>query len=454
MYQDIYKNYSYRTIANEERFIEDDIFCQKDLPDRMTNNTLESDSSYKTPDKMQYIFSTMRFNTWVMYSNNLASPIRQKDRLTHNYNLFKKLGNDTQREGVIIVDYYRLNRIFGTGHGNIVENVTNYLINTKNVYPNNVEIINNVRDKLVYTKRHNAWRENIVLRVVTFIPKEYIEKYSLVYVPTADIVIGCCELDDSIVHPNSEQYIEHNKLIYSDVKNFIEIDIVDKNNDNYFTKLGNELVTLQTTKNPRRKEACYVNFYNDRTLVKTEIASIDEMGEKLGIYKSEAEANYNGDIANKLNEQKLNNELEKIRVEAAKITKESTQLQYEYDNLKAKYDLEHARMKHEKQMMNEKYAEKALSSYLEFVKKEKEIMHMSWKAKLDMEITKVKAEYDLKIAEAKTEQERLKIVADRQKFINDLKTSYAKSNNDKSKLAIDNVGKFLTLSTLVAKLCA
>ena len=431
MYENFHKEYDFTTYVSDELYEYDEIFCQYNLPGPNGRlNTITADSTYHQPDRAQYIFSTNNLGCYVLYSNNMVSPIRRKHALENSHAIKNrlKLPIKDSPSGVFIVEYYRVNKMIETEE-NLVQSIIDYYQNVKTIYPNNVEIINKIRDQMYPIRLktgHFGWRDTIVLRVVTYIPQSDLAKHSNIYVPSCDLVIGCGTVHPTLVSPCSKQFQEYRQTVYSDVKNFIEIDIVDFSNRNdYYINVGNKVLGLQPCKDPSRKEGCYVNIYKNQTMVDSFESSLVNTGEEHGIYKTYEEARYAGDLSKRNESMKLEVEKERIGVDIERLNVEKIKLGNELEKARMELDATRAKIQHEEYKMQVDIRlakEKATMGHIDYLKKV-----------LDLYTARVRAEADIIIAtetpnsnKARLAQEKVKNSADIASRLINLTTSLGK----------------------------
>ena len=329
----------------------DDVFNNNDLPTYHTP-TLDQDSSYKKPDKEQYIFSTMGGGVYSMYSNNMILPIRQKEKLKYSYSLNKRLldqADQKEGRGIYIVDYYRVASMVAFDP-NFLNNIVNFYHTSANLYPEQIEIKNYIVEQLQVNKNLNAFKQpHTVIRIVTFVPEREILKHQHVFIPTSDIVIGYGYIDNKLIHPNSPLYTEKGRVTTSTVKNFIEIDIVDTpTGANRYIKVGNKIVALKATRDYDRKDRGIMTIYKDNVPMQTYEASLDQLGEELGIYTTEREAIYNGDLKLQHEERRMEHDMLRMDHDLRRMDHDKDRL--DNDIVKLELDRDMLLKKHEHEL--------------------------------------------------------------------------------------------------------
>lgn len=465
------------TVSMESRE-NDEVFNNNDLPTYHTP-TLEQDSSYKKPDREQYIFSTMGTGVYGMYSNNMILPIRQKDKLKFSYNMNKRLLSDVDKKegrGVYIIDYYRISSLVAFDP-NFLRNIINYYHNSANLYPDQLEVRDYIRDQLQLNKHENAFKQpHTILRIVTFVPEREIRKYQHVFIPTADLVIGYGYVDNNLIHPNSPLYKEKASKTTSTVKNFIEIDIIDTPvGANRYVRVGNKVVSLKATRNPDRRDRGVMTVYKDNFPIETHEATLEELEEKLGIYTTEEAARCHGDVKTAHDIIKLENDKSKIEFEKDKLLVERDKLEVskqalEVEKDKLMKDLEKAKLEHEvileeKEMLRTKYAHELRKMEIEVILSELKITTALTAHSLDMqkkrfEFSTLEDSYYIKrqMEFDKYQMETLKAQRDLdiQAAKAELDLSVQKHKNETAKYnSLTNIGKDILSSTaLLGKIIA
>ena len=142
--QSIDENISF---LNTERDRNDTVFNTKSMPTRYeTDSLINNDKDYNSPDRKQYIFSTMGMGLNVIYSNNMVTPVRTKSTL-NGYHMYSEIAKYIKKKhidnGVYIIDYYTLHNDGTTD----IESVLNYYINNSTINYDN-ETVQNIVDTL------------------------------------------------------------------------------------------------------------------------------------------------------------------------------------------------------------------------------------------------------------------------------------------------------------------
>lgn len=415
-------------VPSEEISTNDSIFNDHDYGNTQFPGLI-NDSSFGFPDKKQYIFHTTDIaNMLVLHSNNMIVPMRQKMSLRSNYNLHTEFGRQNG-DGVYIVDYYNISRQFGNTD-DFISSLLDYYITSGNVYPDQLHIKEKITEKLAVMRGYRGASPNFTIRIVTFIPQEYIMQYGLVYVPTSDLVVGSCVLSNEIVHPSSNLYRTYARTLESDVHNYIEISLVDPYGGNrpYYMNVGNKIYTIMSQPMSNNRPAgCIINSYRNQEITTSDMAEYNEIGEKLGIYPTIELAQTAGKL-------ELINEANKLQLDLDRVQLDRNKL--EYEKLKLERDLLKTETEHKKfeaQMELEMEKINMTAATLEFENKKLKLKH----EELEVEVEKMKEkhEHELKLRElelemAIKEKEKLEIRTEYEKFssIFDLAKTYIKNN--------------------------
>lgn len=369
----------------------DEVFNNYDLP-TFHMPTCNQDSTYKKPDKEQYIFSTMGNKLYTMYSNNMILPIRPKDKLKFSYLLNNRLlSKEDKKEGrgVYIIDYYRISSMVAFDP-NFLQNLISYYQTSESIYPNKIEIQDQIQTMLLTNKTKDAFKlPHTVLRVVTFVPEREIQKHQYVFIPTSDIVIGYGYIDSKMLHPNSPIAKEKNRVTTSTVKNFIEIDIVDTvNGSNRYIKVGNKLISLKASRDSSREDKGTMTVYKDNIPMETYTEGLEDLENTLGIYKTEEEAMANGDIASQLNIKKLDLEKEKYERDLEK-------LKIEYDKLRLSKELLEKEHEHALRKLASEKVILEMKTYVTVRQQMIDIQRKTFEMECAMDSYRIKKEYDI-----------------------------------------------------------
>lgn len=433
-YEKIYKDYSAPSFLNQEVYTADDIF--RDFGFTTGAISVHDDIHYASPEHKQYIFTNADTECYVMYPNNICTPIRKKSmyRITESKGMNKMLRSQQPTGYIVVVDYYTINTNSQLGV-NYVHNLVEYYRNASNIYPNNLEIKDYITNFLRSTKKGTQLLHPVTVRIITKIPLEDVQKYKKLYVPTCGIVLAIGKLHNNFVHPASEQYTEYSKRVWSDVSNHIEIDLVDNGTmNNYYMKVGNEIVKLHPSKNVDRKDGCIVSVYKDQTLVTSKSVELSNINE-VGAYHTEEEAEYHGNMQLKnetaklqVDFDKIKLEKEKLRVEVQKLAVDKLEIEHRKEKLNIElYQLEE-KLKHEREKMEcEKFLmrEKSIQSFIDYIRKVAE-----------MRAAVIKSEHDVKIYSMKEQDIQSKETTSKVKDVIDISGRVVNLVSSLSKLYI------------------
>lgn len=350
-FQTIMQTDNFIRIPLEEATECDPVFFNNDAGRK--KDDIHNDIDYKDPDYKQWIFHTTSIaNLFVQYPNNLILPIRDKMELKNAYFLHKELNMKTNENGVYIIDVYRLCPTYSNTE-DFLQSIANYCGTTHNVYGYVSDIRSVLKEKLrVWTKSNYHKLKPITLRIVTFIPESELIKNNKLYLISNGITIGSGEIKPDLVHPNSAIYKDHHKVIECDLGNHIEIDIQDPyTGQMYYINIGNEVYPVKSNHSKDREPKAIINVHHGLDTISTRSSSLEEMGEKLGIFKTESDAKYNG------NHQLLNDKI-RLENEYNKLLMEKESFNYKADIEKQKLELEMlkiqyslSKLEHDKELM-------------------------------------------------------------------------------------------------------
>lgn len=436
-------NISNHTIIQEQRE-NDVIFCNNDIPG-IRENDIKNDSTYKSPDRQQYVFSTMGNHLYVLYPNGFASEIREKKALLYQSGLAKFLkGSHVNGRGVYIVESMLFHRSYLSNY-EFVFGLTERFKSIDFNYNANL-LSQQLLAEVNLLSRHGKYQNiNVRFRLVTFIPETAIIEGQRVYHPDSGLVIGYGLISPGVVHPCNSEFLKNNRNAESDIKNFIEIDIVDNTTNNeYWTTIGNKPIRLFPERDYRREDACYINFNINEKMINSKSASLQDAADVLGIYNSKEEAEYNGNRENMLKEMeykiryegiqndniklhqdiaKLKNDNDKLAIEKQRLTLDYKRLLFDFEKLsfdRDKMDVDKLKSEIEYKLIKEKYR-------VDMYKLAAELKHMHQKFDLFMynaifDLIKKKMDFDNagKINESKFNYEEFKSARD---FIDDAQST-------------------------------
>jgi hypothetical protein len=295
---------------------------------------------YRSPDYIKYMFTTFTEELNAITKTGLIQPVRYNPNFSGyvGANRLKNMFSRDELDGLVIVEYFTINPTSDDSSKHILDY---YTTQDNVVYDDNIK--NDLR-VLLYkakTNRSNCYNK-IRFRVVTFIPLSVIRNETVVFHEDSDTLVkyGC--VDTTILHPNSR--FSKNKII-KDIdtnKTTIVLDIVTDNvRQEYYTKIGNKPIKLKTRYSPTENNGANLKVLHDGLVVLDKHSKLKEsdLKENLGIYKSEEECIYDGDVKLKLEKEKLEHEKNKVKIEA-----ELTKAKYGFETHKKQMDFEHDRI--------------------------------------------------------------------------------------------------------------
>ena len=383
-----------------------------------TDSGIKFEQEY--PDYKQYVFSTIQQGVIeAMRPNNMVMPVRFAPSLQsrfHNRLDTKKHGSESS--GVYIVEYFST-RTLSPGQSYMRQ--FEYYFNDAVVLNNNSYLKNKLH-KLgeEFSKRTTRYSPISYVRIITFIPNNVITSNRAVFVRHAGLVIGR-GLREYCLHPFSREASYLTSKDIREAKNYIDIDIIDNSTNNkYYVKTGNKVIELDSSRDINKTEGVSFKIVQNGDVIQNEYCNLNEAPEKLGVYNSKEDADFNGDyikareleIKNKELETKINNaetalqkstnELNKAYVEIDKLKLEQDNIMWESEasRIKHKYNLEkinHERRNIELSMDADelRYEVDKAKAVESIVKSLLELRILSSKAKLEA----IKHEYEVKQVE-------------------------------------------------------
>lgn len=411
----------------------DPIFCANDVPTRV-EGSIESDRYYGRPDRTQYVLSTMGKGLYVMYQNGYTSEIRANDKIVKNTRFINNIcGAGSDGKGIFVIDYLRFHRLQFNNKEFLKSITERFLSLDLKIDPNDKCLLDQAYTNL--TTKRNGYQyptSDIVLRFVSFVPAQVIYDQRRVYIPSTGLMLGIGPISEATIHPCSKEYLQNNNLS-SDVKSYLELDIVDNHTDKeYWTRVGNRVIKLEPARNPIREEACYVNLYCNETLISSNKSDLYNTEEVHGIYHSREEAEYEGNMDLKLKEmkheneklmltndrkrlnqeiQKLRNENDRLALEKEKLAVDYKKLQFENDKLeveKSRIALESYKTQLEFELTTSKYLVELNKLLAEVRHLKDKLTLFKYGAILDLIKKKMDLDHNLKINESKINYEEFK----------------------------------------------
>lgn len=390
-----------------ETLVSDDIFCGRQLPCNPLRD-IEGDKDYGTPDKKQYVFSTMENPTYVMYSNGFASEIRYKPELLRQRCLIDFLtgSKDDLGRGIFIVEYFTYYRSCSAE-----KEFTRTIVERFNTLNFTCERTNGDRiASALYNIGHmtkGALYNNamVTFRIITYIPEKIVYEKRRIYHPDSGLLVGFGPISERTQHPCNDSFTEEFKKLYCDGQNFVEIEVIDNHsNEEYWIKIGNNLFKLDPTRNTDRAEAGHIDFHvNNATIAKYKSTSLDDL-QTLGIYKSKQEAEAEGNLEFKLKILEMENKQQAIENERIRLEQEVKKLQNDKERLeveKAKLSLDRYKINIDYKITEQKYKYELSKMVLEIKHVKDKLTLFKYGAVLDLMKKKFDMEYNIKIKDDK-----------------------------------------------------
>ena len=419
-------------------------------------------------DYERQIFSTSKnVSVFCVSRNNIATGVRVRtelaNRMAHTRMKQKKEATlPDMFQGVYVIEKYYINK---EAFSNVYD-VINYIRNTNNVELDHDQL-ENVKEMFLHTSPHS---QSHVIRLVHFVAIEELIKNHEVYLSSLDIVLTINTPDDSTMHPMSElgQASKANVRVskYGE-PNIIAIDItnVDHPGKEYYMKIGSTIHKLISTTNEDTPSSYSIVVKHRGSIVENVRGDLTDI-DKVGIYETYDEANYNGNSELVLKYATLETNLETLKrkseMEEYKLKSEKLKIENELTILKEKRRQEKKKREHELKVLREKHKadmdmlttkhknelemheQKYKQSVLDYDKKSMDNKNMMEKYIMDIGILKRKHIMEIQIFKEK-------VISERNKRSNDLLNNNRKNNADMIKSVLDIVGKVFMLSTAVLK---
>ena len=437
-------------------------------------------------DYERQIFSTSKnVSVFCVARNNIATGVRVRtelaNRMAHtNMKQNKSVTLPDMFQGVYVIEKFYINK---EAYSNAYDAI-NYIRNTNNVELDHDQL-EGVREMLSHSSPHSR---SHVIRLVHFVAIEELIKNHEVYLSSLDIVLTINKPDDNTMHPMSNlgQASKANVRVSEYAEpNIIAVDItnVDHPGKVYYMKIGSTIHKLISTTNEDTPSSYSIVVKHRGNIVENVRGDLTDI-DKVGIYETYDEANYNGNSElvlkyatletnletlkrkSEMEEYKLTNEKlkieneltvlkEKRRQEKEKWELEKTKRNNELEDEKKKreHELKVLREKHEADMKMlttkhknelELHEQKYKQSVLDYDKKAMDNKHMMEKYIMDIGILKRKHVMEIQIFKEK-------VISERNKRDNDLLNNNRKNNTDMIKSVLDIVGKVFMLSTAMLK---
>jgi len=355
--------------APEEQY-SDAIFKVKKLNNGYIDDNIAKNKHYARPDYTRHVFSTMGNNVYTVDNRNIVLPIRQYNDVTSfglNY-LSKEDVDDNHGAGIYIVERYSIYDVTAVDTVGLVD------------YYRTLSDLSSLTVSEIESKIHNCTESNnIVIRIITYVPKKELDYYKYLYIPNNDLIITKGVPTNIIKHPKSDLNIETIKrknILNDEHPTTISIDIVDNDNPYkaYYMPIGSSIQRLISTPSKTKPSGVKVILKKDGEVLSDRTSyTIDEL-DMLGIYDNESAAKYNGDIKLQMEDTKLNIATSKVIIEENKVKLSETQLNNEefkrmhafrLEELKYKTALEIAEI--DKDMKYVSYKQTILKGRLDYI---------------------------------------------------------------------------------------
>lgn len=259
---------------------------------------------------------------------------------------------------------------------------------------------------------------------IYFIPRKLIVSYENIYVPKFNIFITRTNNLTDIKHPDlrdddidtslidKPELTTHTNIKYEIVK-YGAVNACEK----YYVKTGNSVMPINPIFNADKPEGCYKTVLVNGIAMDKQFCKLEDMAKEFGIYRSEDEALYNGDLSKQIELNKLSVDKNKIELEVKKLQSESERINVENERLKLEYrklEVDHEKISNEKEKLileKDKLVQESEKIKLENIKLANEAERLkndSEKIKLEFDKTKLEGE-KLKVEKEKMEHELKKL---------------------------------------------
>lgn len=422
----------------------------------------------ETNDYERQIFSTSKNAAVFSISrNNIVTGVRVRTELANRmmHTSIKQKKNVTlpdMFQGVYVIEKYYINR---EAYSN-ANDVINYIRNTNNIELDH-EQLESVREMFSHASVHT---KSYVIRLVHFVAISELIKNHEVYLSDLDIVLSINKPDDSTMHPMSNlgQASRANERVSEYAEpNILAIDItnVDHPGKVYYMKIGSTIHKMISTTNENTPSSYSVVVKHRGNIIENVRGDLEDI-EKVGIYETYDEANYNGNSELVLKYATLETNLETLKrkseMEEYKLKSEKLKIENELTVLKEKNRQEKEKRKHELKVLKEKHeadmdmlttkhknelelhAQKYKQSVLDYDKKAMDNKNIMEKYIMDIGILKRKHIMEIQIFKEK-------VIYERNKRDNDLLNDKRKNNTDMVKSVLDMVSKAFMLTTAIMK---
>jgi hypothetical protein len=322
-----------------EKEANDSIF-KDGLPSLNDIHYIKDDMDFKYPGYRMDVFSTIGDGYFIKYNNNLISPIREKRSLRREVEDKKE---KMHLDGIFIVERFSLVPLNNTS---CLDEVVRYLLNTSTVI-NNKDFSEYLKNKFIIGKRNKVKvknNEEVVMRTVTYIPKDKIINNSL-YIDKQNIIISD-GIPDKGFHPKT---LENHNI---DGLNAVIIDLIDNEGrkEPYFIKVGEDVLPILPRESNTEVSGARLTTRVNGKEFKSKVSWLDNL-EDIGIYDTKDKAVYNGNLDLKLNDEKMKSDLKKLELE---LEKKELDLKHQQDKInKEKEEFERKVIEEERKRKHE-----------------------------------------------------------------------------------------------------
>lgn len=318
-----------RSFESSEQRFDDEVFVTNKISYGCNDSNILRNEYFNNPDYTRHIFSNMGTNLYALDERNIALPIRNFNDISEfgmKY-LREKDRNNSHSQGVYIVERYIISDTYGVD----IESLLRYYTMISDL---DKLTIDEVRSKINTCNSSN----HVVMRVITYIPKSDINKYTYVYSPKCNLCIVKGVPKENVSHPKAVM-LRYNsdvmQVMDDDHSTTISIDIVDSNNPYkpYYMVVGNNVQRLISNPSSTRPNGARITMKKDGVIMNDRsdygIAELNS----IGIYDNEDKALHQGDMESLLTKKRLELEDTKLELNKRKIVVENNKVKLSYDQM-------------------------------------------------------------------------------------------------------------------------
>ena len=291
----------------------------------------------KPKDYCVNVFSTFNELLYTQHQNNLITPITY--RANADLRGINKYMDTQKGKGVFVVERYNIVSILKRNLPDFLD----YYEETRGIAYNE-ETIERIRALIAGSVTNKNRFSSVEIRILTFIPEHRIREHQFTYVTGPGVVIVHGDVPPNLLHPYSPAYLEETLLnpVKDDGSTSIDITIIDNDNKPYYFMLGSDVKTIR----PLRVKQNNVLPLGGTIVTSRKGFVVDEKFIKLeefeasGLYRSSELCKTNGNRALMIEELKINNDLERAKLELDKIKESNEKLKLEAIARKEQYDLD------------------------------------------------------------------------------------------------------------------